>query len=278
MPIDDTYVVPAPVVKFLCEHERSFLALRLIHGLLYALDTSLKGKMSLVPTHFSKVHSMHARTLALAVGPDKAKDNRWIHAACCELANQNILKAPTVRGRRFQFELGNAFTEAFSKPTTAFAIMRTEQVRQCRTLHDLMFLSLACLHGGKNGPRFLLPRIPLRLEPEMPRFSVLPQKPTEQDPWRTSWSASSRAWVNAAMRTSRILDHGYLIAPRRDLVDDFVSEVPVKIQTAKTTWERGKLYRFPAGTRSVIEIPIGGTKSVLNAEALQCKWHQTVIQ
>ncbi len=278
MPINDTYVVPAPVVKFLCEHERSFLALRLIHGLLYALDTSLKGKMSLVPTHFSKVHSTHTRTLALAVGPDKAKDNRWIHTACCELADQNILKAPTVRGRRFQFELGNAFSAAFSKPTTAFAIMRTEQVRQCRTLHDLMFLSLACLNGGKNRPRFLLPRIPLRLEPKMSRFSVLPQKPPEQDPWRTTWSASSRAWVNAAMRTSRILDQGYLIAPRQDLVDDFVSEVPVKIQTAKTTWERGKLYKFQPGTRSVIEIPIGGTKSVLNAEALAHKWHQTVIQ
>ncbi|MEQ5872505.1 hypothetical protein J4E08_21835 [Sagittula sp. NFXS13] len=42
----------------------------------------------------------------------------------------------------------------------------------------------------------------------------------EQDPWRVSWCKSSRSWVNAAIRTSQILDHAYLIAPRQDMIDD----------------------------------------------------------
>ena len=76
----------------------------------------------------------------------------------------------------------------------------------------------------------------------------------------------------------QILDHGYLVAPRQDMIDDFVSEVVVKVQHGKTLWERGKLYKFPPGTRSVVEIPVGGGKSILNNAALQHKWHQTVIQ
>ena len=278
MPINDTYVVPAPVVNFLCEHERSFLALRLVHGLLYVLDTALRGKMALVPAHFSTQHSVRTSTLAAAVGPEKATDNRWVHAACLELADQNILKNPTIQGRVFRFELGKKFSATFSMPTTAFAVMRTDQIRQCRTLHDLIFLSLTCLHGGKDRPRFLLPRIPMRLEPESSPSSLLPQEPPVQDPWRVPWCKSSRSWVNAAIRTSQILDHGYLIAPRQDMIDDFVSEVAVKIQTTKTTWERGKLYKFPPGTRSVVQIPIAGSKTTLHAETLRNKWHQTVIQ
>ena len=180
MPINDTYVVPAPVVNFLCEHERSFLALRLVHGLLYVLDTALRGKMALVPAHFSKQHSVRTSTLAAAVGPEKATDNRWVHAACLELADQNILKNPTVQGRVFRFELGKKFSATFSMPTTAFAVMRTDQIRQCRTLHDLIFLSLTCLHGGKDRPRFLLPRIPMRLKPESSPSSLLPQEPPVQ--------------------------------------------------------------------------------------------------
>ncbi|WP_026756901.1 hypothetical protein [Sediminimonas qiaohouensis] len=279
MPINDTYVVPEHVVNFLCNHERSFLALRLIYGLLYALDTALRGKMALVPAHFPREHRVRTSSLAAAVGPEKAKDNRWIHDACEELADQNILKTATVQGRVFRFQLGNEFSAAFRKPTKAFAIMRTEQVRQCRTLHDLIFLSLACLHGGKNRPRFLLPRIPVRLEPTTSRISVLPQDPPKQAPWRVTWCRSSRSWTNSALRVSAILGHGYLIGPRQDMIDDFVSEVAVKAAHAKTLWERGKLYKFPPGTRCVIEITAGsGCKTTLNAEALENKWHQTVIQ
>jgi len=278
IPINDQYVVPEHVVNFLCDGERSFLALRLVHGLLNALDTAVKGNMSLVPSLFSKEHSVRTSTLAAAVGPEKAKDNRWMHAACAELNAQDILSTATIKGRVFRFKLSTKFSDAFSKKTRAFAIMNTEQVRQCRTLHDLLFLSLACLHGGKNSPRFLLPRIPVRLEPKTSLLSLLPQEPPVQDPWRATWCKSSRSWVNAAIRTSQILDHAYLIAPRQDMIDDYVSEVAVKIQTKKTNWERGKLYKFPPGTRSVVQIPTGGTKSVLNAEALAYKWHQTVIQ
>lgn len=279
MPINDTYVLPEHVVNFLCNHERSFLALRLIHGLLYALDTALRGKMALVPAQFPREHSVRTSTLAAAVGPEKAKDNRWIHQACEELADQNILRSAKVQGRVFRFQLGNEFLASFSKPTKAFAIMRTNQVRQCRTLHDLMFLSLACLHGGKDRPRFLLPRIPVRLEPAASRLSLLPQDPPKQEPWRISWCRSSRSWTNAAIRTSRILGHAYLIGPRQDMIDDFVSEVAVKVGHANTIWERGKLYKFPPGTRSVVEIATGGAgKMTLNAEALQHKWHQTLIQ
>ena len=196
MPINDTYVVPAPVVNFLCDHERSFLALRLVHGLLYVLDTALKGKMALVPAHFSKEHSVRTSTLAAAVGPEKARDNRWLHAACFELAEQNILKNPTVQGRVFRFELGKKFSEAFSMPTTAFAVMRSDQIQQCRTLHDLIFLSLACLHGGKDRPRFLLPCVPMRLEPKATLLPNFQPKAPEQDPWRATWCKSSRSWVH----------------------------------------------------------------------------------
>ncbi|WP_372922288.1 hypothetical protein [Roseovarius sp.] len=63
------------------------------------------------------------------------------------------------------------------------------------------------------------------------------------------------------------------------MIDDFVSEIAVKVQHGKTLWERGKLYKFPPGTRSVVEITAGnGSKTTLNAEALQHKWFQTVIQ
>lgn len=168
IPINDKYVVPEHVVNFLCDGERSFLALRLVHGLLNALDTAVKGNMSLVPSLFSKEHSIRTSTLAAAVGPEKAKDNRWMHLACAELAAQNILSKPRIERRVFLFSLGAKFSEAFSNKTRAFAVMNTEQVRQCRTIHDLMFLSLACLHGGKDRPRFLLPRIPVRLEPKAP--------------------------------------------------------------------------------------------------------------
>ena len=178
-----------------------------------------------------------------------------------------------------RFQLSTNFLAAFSKPTKAFAILRTDQIRQCRNLHDLMFLSLACLHGGKDRPRFLLPRIPLHLEPAAnAKFAVFSEEPPTQALWRASWSRSSRTWTNAAVRIGKILEHGYLIAPRQDMVDDFVSEVAVKIQTHKTKWERGRLYKFPPGTRGVVEISVGGSKSVLKAEALQHKWHQTVIQ
>ncbi|WP_116599219.1 hypothetical protein [Primorskyibacter marinus] len=278
MPINDTYVIPEHVVHFLCDGERSFLALRLVHGLLFALDNAVKGKMALVPARFSGEHSARTSIFAAAVGPEKAKYNRWIHDACAELADQNILRTAKVRGRVLRFQLSRKFSDAFLDPTRAFAVMRTDQIRMCRTLHDLMFLSLACLHGGKDRPRFLLPRIPMHVEAPGNRLGVLSQKPPEQDPWRVSWGQSSRPWSNAAVRIGGILDQGYLIGPRQDMIDDFVSEVAVKVQHDKTKWDRGKLYKFPPGTRSVIEIPAGGTKSTLNAEALRHKVHQTVIQ
>lgn len=279
MPINDTYVVPEHVVNFLCEGHRSFLALRAIHGLLYALDTALKGKMQLVPSQFPREHSVRTSILAEAVGPARSKDNRWLHAACDELNDQNILRISMIQGRAFRFQLDKRFSDAFARKTSAFAIMRTDQVRQCRTLHDLMFLSLACLHGGKNHPRFLLPRIPVPPEQKPAQWTLLPQTATDQDPWRVSWSKSSRSWVNATVRTSQILDQSYLIAPRQDMIDDRVTEVAVKIQSQTTRWERGKLYKFPPGTRGVVEIPRGlGTKRTLNAQALQNKWHQTAVQ
>ncbi|MCQ0091625.1 hypothetical protein [Roseovarius sp. M141] len=86
MPIDDTYVIPDHVVRFLCDGQRSFLALRLVHGLLYALDNAVRGKMALVPARFPGEHSARTSVFAAAVGPEKAKDNRWIHEACAELA------------------------------------------------------------------------------------------------------------------------------------------------------------------------------------------------
>ena len=202
MPINDTYIIPEHVVNFLCDQKRSFLALRLIDGLLYALDTAVKGKMSLVPVRFSAEHSVRTSILAAAVGPEKAKDNRWLHAACSELADQNILQTAQIDGRAFQFKLHKKFSEAFLRPTKAFAIMQTEQIRRCSTLHDLMFLALVCLHGGKDRPRFLLPRIPRHLDPSPDRFRFMTQEEPQQDPWRVVWSTSSRAWVNAAIRTS----------------------------------------------------------------------------
>lgn len=277
MPINDTYLVPEHVIHFLCDGERSFLALRLIYGLLYAFDQALKGKMSLVPAHFSQEHSVRTRTLAAAVGPEKAKDNRWIHEACAELADQRILRSVKIHGRLLRFRLDRNFSAAFSQPTEAFAIMSTAQVRRCRTMYDLMFLSLACLNRNKNRPLFYLPRIPVHLEVRDAAFSFMPQEPPKQAPWRASWSQSNRAWSNAAIRVSNMLGDGYLIAPRQDMIDDFVSQVAVKIQHSNTLWERQKLYKFPAGTRSVIEIPAGGKKTVLNAEALRNKCHQTVI-
>lgn len=278
MPINDTYVVPEHVVNFLCDYERSFLGLRLVHGLIYAMDNVVRGKMSSVPARFHRGHSVRTSTIAAAVGPEKAKDNRWIHAACQELAGQNLLRSVEINGRALRFQLSAKFLATFSRPTKAFAIMRTDQVRQCRSLHDLMFLSLASLHGRKDRPRFFLPRVPLHLEPVDNRFTVFSEETPKQAPWRASWSQSSRTWTNAAVRIGKILEHSYLIAPRQDMVDDFVSEVAVKIQTHNTKWERGKLYKFPPGTRGVVEIPVGGGKTILNSEAFQRKWHQRVIQ
>lgn len=278
MPINDTYVAPEPVLTYLCQGERSFLGLRLIHGLLYVLDNAVRGDMKLVPARFHSVHGIRTSNIAAAVAPERAKDNRWIHAACAELVAQGVLRTAEIQGRAFRFQLGKEFVDAFARPSKAFAIMRTDEVRQCKTLHDLMFLSLARLHGGKDRPRFLLPRIHCHLEMPSSKRSVLPPKLPMQEPWRASWGKSSRSWVKAATRMSGILGHSYLIAPRQDMIDDFVSEVAVKVQTPKTIWERGKLYKFPPGTRGVVEIPAGGSKSVLSAKALQEKWHQTEIR
>lgn len=278
MPINDTYTVLEPVIRYLCDGERSFLAMRLVHGLLYALSDALRGQMALVPAHFGGEHNARTSKLAAAVGPESAKDNRWIHQACEELSGQGIFASIRVDGRRVRFKLGQKFSAAFSNKSKAFAILHTDHVRLCRTVHDLMFLSLACLHRNKDRPKFFLPRIPLHLPTPLHRFSVLPQAAPEQATWRVPWSRSSRCWVNAAVRVSGILDHGYLIGPQQGLIDDFVSEVAVKIQHGKTKWDRNRLYKFPARTRGVIEIPVGGTKAVLNAEAFRNKSHQTVIR
>ncbi len=92
MPINDTYTIPAPVIKFLLEGERSFLALRLVHGLLYAIHSSLRGNMSIVPAQFPKEHAVRTSSLAAAVGPEKCKDNRWLHTACQDLGSGLITK------------------------------------------------------------------------------------------------------------------------------------------------------------------------------------------
>ncbi len=278
MPINDTYIVPAPIVEYLCNHERSFLGLRLVYGLLYILDTAVKGQMSLVASRFGGVHNVRLSHLGAAVGPAGAKDNRWLHAACSELSRQNLLRSADIHGRILRFRLSKNFLDAFAQPSKAFAIMRTEQVRQCKTLHDLMFLLLACLHGNKNRPLFLLPRIHRHLEQPANRLTLMPQKPPEQDAWRASWAACSRSWGNAAERVSGMLGHNYLIAPRQDMIDDFVSEVSVKIQSPTTTWERGKLYKFHPGTRSVIEITSGNKRTKLNMKAVIDKWHQQEVK
>lgn len=278
MSINDTYTIPAPVIKFLNEEDRSFLALRLVHGLLYIMHRSLNGNMAIVPAQFSKEHSARTSILAAAVGPAKSKDNRWLHAACQELADQNIFKTIKVEGRRLRFELSRKFKDSFSDKSNAFAIMHTSQVRECRTMHDLMFLSLACLHGGKDRPKFYLPRLPVRLELPGTKLSVMPQKPPEQAVWRMSWSKSNRSWIKAAVRISQLLGQGYLIGPQQDMVDDFVTLVAVKIQHQDTSWERHRLYKFEPGTRGVVEICAGGGKSVLNAQAFEHKVHQTKIE
>ena len=145
-------------------------------------------------------------------------------------------------------------------------------------MHDLMFLSLACLHGGKDRPRFYLPRLPEHLETPAPQLKVMRQKAPEQAAWRTPWSKSNRSWVKAAQRISRWLGHNYLIGPQQDMIDDFVTSVAVKIQHKDTNWERFRLYKFEPGTRGVIEIRASGAKAVLNAQAFQHKAHQTKIE
>lgn len=277
MPIDDTFTIPAPVIQFLLNGNRSFLALRLVHGLLYVIHRSLKGNMAIVPAQFSKEHSIRTSILAAAVGPEKGKDNRWLHTACRELADQNIFATIMIEGRRLRFKLSNKFTDSFAVKSNAFAIMHTDQVRECRTMHDLMYLSLACLHGGKDRPKFYLPRLPVRLEMPGSQLNVMPLKPPEQAAWRISWSKSNRSWVKAAFRISQLLGQSYLIGPQQDLIDDFVTSVAVKIQHQHTKWERNRLYKFEPGTRGVIEICAGGAKTVLNAQAFECKIHQTKI-
>ena len=278
MSINDTYTIPAPVIKFLHEEDRSFLALRLVHGLLYVMHRSLHGNMAIVPAQFSKEHSARISILAAAVGPAKSKDNRWLHIACQELADQNIFKTFKIEGRRLRFKLSAAFKNSFGVRSKAFAIMRTNQIRECRTMHDLMFLSLACLHGGKDRPKFFLPRLPVRLELPDTRFSVMPKKQPKQPAWRMPWSKSNRSWVKAAVRISQLLGQSYLIGPQQDMVDDFVTLVAVKIQHQHTKWERYRLYKFEPGTRGVVEICAGGGKSVLNAQAFEHKVHQTKIE
>jgi len=278
MPIDDNYMIPEPVIQFLVNGNRSFLALRIVHGLLYAFHRSLKGNMRIVPSQFSKEHSVRTSILAAAVGPEKSKDNRWLHSACQELADQKIFDTIQVEGRRLRFRLSRKFSDSFAIKSRAFAIMQTAQVRACRTMHDLMFLSLACLHGGKDHPKFYLPRLPERLEIPVPQFKVMVQKAPEQATWRSSWSKSNRSWVKAAQRISQLLDQSYLIGPQQDMIDDFVTSVVVKIQHQGTKWQRHRLYKFEPGTRGVIEIRASGEKAVLNAQAFQHKAHQTKIE
>lgn len=107
MPINDTYTIPAPVLQILLEGKRSFLGMRLVHGLIYAIHRSLKGQLSIVPTQFATEHSVRTSILAAAVGPEKAKDNRWLHAACEELADQNIFETIKIEGRHLRFKLGS---------------------------------------------------------------------------------------------------------------------------------------------------------------------------
>lgn len=278
MPINDNYTIPEPVIQFLVNGNRSFLALRLVHGLIYVIHCTLKGNMKIVPAQFSKEHSVRTGILAAAVGPEKSKDNRWLHTACRELADQKIFDTIKIEGRRLRFKLSKRFSDSFGTKSTVFAIMQTAQVRACRTMHDLMFLSLACLHGRKRWPKFYLPRLPKRLEMPDPQLTVMPQMTPEQAGWRMSWSRSSRSWVKSAQRVSKLLDHSYLIGPQQDLIDDFITSVAVKIQHEDTEWPRYRLYKFEPGTRGVIEIRASNGKTVLNAQAFQHKSHQIKIE
>jgi len=136
MPITDRYVVPEHVVNFLCDYERSFLGLRLVHGLIYAMDHVVKGKMSLVPARFYRGHSVRTSTLAAAVGPEKAKDNRWIHAACQELVGQNILQSVEVNGRPCGSNSARTFwrhSRSQQKPSRSCARIRSGSVGTCTT-------------------------------------------------------------------------------------------------------------------------------------------------
>lgn len=278
MPTNDSYTVPAPVVEFLQDGPRSFHALRLTHGIIYALHVAVRGSLALVPAQFNKEHSLRAKLITDAVGPERANDNGWIHTAVREHEDQDIFEKIEIVGRRIRFRLSRRFRDSFGSKSRVFAPMQTRNVRQCRTLHDLLFLTLSSMNGGKNYPVFELPRIVKRLSSEPSGPLVLLPMRTTPDAWRLTWSESSRSWAKAAMRVSGILNYAFLIGPQQDMIDDRVTKVVVKVQHANTQWARGRLYKFDAGTRGVIEIRMTGQKSVLRQSELQSKWHQTVIE
>ncbi|WGW05114.1 hypothetical protein [Tropicibacter oceani] len=118
MPINDRYIAPEPVLRFLADGDRTFLALRLIHGLLFAFDRTVKGQMKLVPSIFPKEHRCRASLISAAVGPETARDNRWLRSACDELASQNILHSVEIEGKTVRFKLSKKFADSFLTPSS----------------------------------------------------------------------------------------------------------------------------------------------------------------
>lgn len=286
MPINDKYIVPASVVTHLQNGPRSFNALRLTHGILYWIVKWLgEDNLNLASFKLSTERVISCRDIADAVGPVGAKDNDWLHAAVSQLEDQGLFEKIWIERHRVHFVVSRALREAFptgkstKKNPLIFAKIRTDQIRRCRTLHDILFLTLVSLHGGKDLPKFLLPRLPVAPDPRFEsklslKMANLPRREAE---WQKTWEAASRAWISSAVRVGGIVGHAYLIAPKRGIFDNYVSEVTVKIAHNETKWAPEKLYKFPAGTRDVTQITLSGKKTKLSKTEVQAKLHQTMI-
>lgn len=291
MPINDHYIVPEHAVSYLQNGERTFLGLRLVHGLLYWVHQHLDGQNERAPGIFHRERILRCRDISDAVGPAGATDNDWLRAAAQQLQGQGLFRLIRVEEQRIHFHFSEGFLAAYSRKTKqatpprktrkdAFAILQTDHIRACGTLHDILFLTLATMHRGSDYPKFALPRLPRDPAPSqrsIPRLEFGLNR-DDQETWRKSWDATSKSWIRAAARTSALLGHAYLIGPQHGIFDGHVSNVVVKASHESTLWSPQKLYKFRAGTRNVVEIYPSGRKVRLSKSVLQAKINQTTIE
>ncbi|MFC2966817.1 hypothetical protein [Acidimangrovimonas pyrenivorans] len=281
MTINDKYIVREHAVSYLQNGERTFLGLRLAHGLMYWMHQYLDGETQRATGVFHKERIVRCRDIADAVGPVGATDNDWLRVAVNQLEGQGLFRSVQVEGQRLHFHLSESFLAAYSRKAKgdSFAIIRTDHIRACGTLHDILFLTLASMHGGRDYPKFSLPRILREPAPSLTPIQRLELglKREDQEKWRKSWEVSSKSWVRAATRASALLNHAYLIAPQHGIFDNHVSNVVVKVSHGKTKWSPERLYKFRAGTRNVVEIHPSGKRVRLNKAALKSKLYQTNI-
>lgn len=215
--------LPFHVLELLERHDLTAHQLRTFLGLYCVLIRLLQDNPDLVYTHTSS-RDYRAAQRRDDVGTPGSKDSRWLREAVDGLLNCGLFKHLDIseNGRFITYQFSRGVGEASIKPKK-FAPLYTGHIKTCRTRYDLLFYSRAALVAGMDYPNFTLPLIG-------------DQSPAEP------WSESRDGWLKAAMLSSEMLGHAYLVGPQPTVHDARPSKVLVKAQHNATIWAENRLY------------------------------------